>query len=89
MRTSMMHTVTLLAATLCATAAQAQVARELRVFISADMEGITGVVNELLIQLQSFDAPTRAMRFRGWFIDFLNRFLAPLCDFIFGIVQSR
>jgi cell division protease FtsH len=40
-------------------------------------DGITGVVNELLIQLQSFDAPTRTMKVKGWFIDFVNRFLAP------------
>lgn len=40
-------------------------------------EGITGVVNELLIQLQSFDAPTRPMKLHGWFIDHANRFLAP------------
>jgi ATP-dependent Zn protease len=39
-------------------------------------EGITGVVNELLIQLQSFDAPTRNMKVRGWFIDQANRFIA-------------
>src|SRR6202521_3441509 len=29
-------------------------------------EGIAGVVNELLIQLQSFDLPPTAVRFRGW-----------------------
>lgn len=34
-----------LAALLCATAARAQAGPELRVFISADMEGVTGVVN--------------------------------------------
>jgi ATP-dependent Zn protease len=44
---------------------------------STSREGISGVVNELLIQLQSFDAPTRGMRFKGWFIDQANRFLAP------------
>src|SRR4051794_5488365 len=38
-------------------------------------EGITGVVNELLIQLQSFDAPTGAMKVRGWFIERLNALL--------------
>ena len=32
-------------------------------------EGISGVVNELLIQLQSFDTPTGGHRFRGWWID--------------------
>ncbi|MEN3271611.1 MAG: cell division protease FtsH [Actinomycetota bacterium] len=40
-------------------------------------DGITGVVNELLIQLQSFDAPTGGMKVRGWFIDIANRFLVP------------
>jgi cell division protease FtsH len=40
-------------------------------------DSIAGVVNELLIQLQSFDTPTRAMRFRGWCIDQANRFLRP------------
>jgi ATP-dependent Zn protease len=38
-------------------------------------EGISGVVNELLIQLQSFDAPTGAHRMKGWGIDSMNRFL--------------
>jgi ATP-dependent Zn protease len=39
-------------------------------------EGIAGVVNELLVQLQSFDQPTVTMRMRGALIDFVNRFLA-------------
>jgi len=38
-------------------------------------EGISGVVNELLIQLQSFDEPTRGMKVQGFFIDMVNRFL--------------
>jgi cell division protease FtsH len=38
-------------------------------------DGITGVVNELLIQLQSFDAPTGSMKLKGWFIDIVNYFL--------------
>jgi len=38
-------------------------------------EGISGVVNELLIQLQSFDAPPLGLRVRGMAIDKLNRFL--------------
>src|SRR5258706_4247498 len=38
-------------------------------------EGISGVVNELLIQMQSFDAPTGAHKFVGWWIDSLNRLL--------------
>ena len=40
-------------------------------------EGISGVVNELLIQLQSFDTPPTAQRLRGWFIDQLNQLLPP------------
>ena len=38
-------------------------------------EGISGVVNELLIQLQSFDAPTFSGRVRGWFVDRVNTWL--------------
>jgi cell division protease FtsH len=38
-------------------------------------EGIAGVVNELLIQLQSFDHPTGAARVRGWMIDCINAWL--------------
>ncbi|MGH9282357.1 MAG: AAA family ATPase, partial [Acidimicrobiales bacterium] len=38
-------------------------------------EGITGVVNELLVQLQSFDTPPTGQRLRGWFVDQLNRWL--------------
>lgn len=43
---------------------------------SSDMrEGIAGVVNELLVQMQSFDEPTGAGRLRGWMIDQVNRML--------------
>ncbi len=42
---------------------------------SGGKEGISGVVNELLIQLQSFDAPTGRDKFKGWLIDKLNRWL--------------
>jgi ATP-dependent Zn protease len=38
-------------------------------------EGISGVVNELLIQLQSFDQPPTPQRIQGWFVDRLNRWL--------------
>jgi ATP-dependent Zn protease len=38
-------------------------------------EGITGVVNELLVQLQSFDTPTRSQRIAWAWIDLLNRYL--------------
>jgi ATP-dependent Zn protease len=39
---------------------------------STAREGISGVVNELLIQLQSFDEPTTTSRAKGWFIERLN-----------------
>jgi ATP-dependent Zn protease len=38
-------------------------------------EGISGVVNELLIQLQSFDEPPPSLRLRGALIDVVNRWL--------------
>ncbi len=38
-------------------------------------EGFAGVINELLIQLQSFDEPTHSERFRGWCVDKVNRIL--------------
>jgi cell division protease FtsH len=40
-------------------------------------EGIAGVVNELLIQLQSFDAPPAGMRVRHWFVERVNTLLPP------------
>jgi ATP-dependent Zn protease len=40
-------------------------------------EGIAGVVNELLVQMQSFDEPTIGGRIKGWGIDRVNRFLPP------------
>ncbi|HEY3841837.1 MAG TPA: AAA family ATPase [Acidimicrobiales bacterium] len=42
---------------------------------SGASEGVTGVVNELLVQLQSFDTPTRGQRFRNLWIDGVNRYL--------------
>ena len=38
-------------------------------------EGITGVVNELLIQLQSFDMPPARTRFRNSLIEIINKLL--------------
>jgi cell division protease FtsH len=38
-------------------------------------EGVAGVVNELLIQLQSFDTPPPSVRFAGGIIDLINRWL--------------
>ena len=40
-------------------------------------EGTGGVVNELLVQMQSFDNPTGGQRLQGWFVDKLNLFLSP------------
>jgi ATP-dependent Zn protease len=40
-------------------------------------EGITGVVNELLIQLQSFDAPSPGTRLRNAFGEWVNILLPP------------
>src|SRR5438309_791016 len=42
---------------------------------SAGREGIAGVVNELLIQLQSFDTPTASVRMVGAAFDIVNRWL--------------
>jgi len=38
-------------------------------------EGIAGVVNELLIQLQSFDQPPASVRWRAGVVEIINRFL--------------
>jgi cell division protease FtsH len=38
-------------------------------------EGITGVVNELLVQLQSFETPSRGQKMRNAWVDILNRYL--------------
>lgn len=38
-------------------------------------EGISGVVNELLVQLQSFDEPPVGTRLRGWFANRVNAWL--------------
>ena len=45
--------------------------------VSASMtsEGTGGVVNELLIQMQSFDTPTGAQRVQSWFVDQVNLLL--------------
>ena len=44
---------------------------------SSGREGITGVVNELLIQLQSFDAPPPGARLSNWAKELVNRVLPP------------
>jgi ATP-dependent Zn protease len=38
-------------------------------------EGVSGVVNELLVQLQSFDTPNSSHRVSSWFVDIMNRLL--------------
>jgi cell division protease FtsH len=40
-------------------------------------EGTGGVVNELLVQMQSFDALTGWQRLGGWCVDRVNLFLSP------------
>ncbi len=42
---------------------------------SQGKEGIAGIVNELLIQLQSFDHPTKTEKLQGFFVDRLNNWL--------------
>jgi ATP-dependent Zn protease len=42
---------------------------------STGREGISGVVNELLIQLQSFDTPPSGVRLRNWVIERINGLL--------------
>ncbi len=42
---------------------------------STHREGVSGVVNELLVQLQSFDQPPTSLRMAGGLIDLVNRFL--------------
>ena len=44
---------------------------------SMTSEGVGGVVNELLVQLQSFDDPTGWQKFHTWFVDRVNLFLPP------------
>ena len=48
-----------------------------RVERSAISEGTGGVVNELLVQMQSFDDPPRSIRFSNWWRRLINRFLPP------------
>ncbi len=38
-------------------------------------EGVVGVVNELLVQMQSFDLPTGTQRIGTWFVDLVNSYL--------------
>jgi ATP-dependent Zn protease len=38
-------------------------------------EGVSGVVNELLVQMQSFDEPTKGASIKGYLVDFINSYL--------------
>ena len=40
-------------------------------------EGVVGIVNELLVQMQSFDLPTGWVRFRSKIVDGINSLLPP------------
>jgi cell division protease FtsH len=40
-------------------------------------QGVSGVVNELLVQMQSFDEPTLAARLQAWVIERVNAWLPP------------
>ena len=42
---------------------------------SQGREGVAGIVNELLIQLQSFDHPTKSEKLHGFVVDRLNNWL--------------
>ncbi len=44
---------------------------------AAISEGVGGVVNELLVQMQSFDDPPRWLKFRNWRKRLANKFLPP------------
>ncbi len=46
-----------------------------RIERAAVSEGTGGVVNELLVQMQSFDEPTGGQRMRAWFVDKINALL--------------
>jgi ATP-dependent Zn protease len=59
------------------TAARSVAGAPVSVERSGMSEGTGGVVNELLIQMQSFDDPPRAVRLRNLLVDGVNRFLPP------------
>jgi cell division protease FtsH len=40
-------------------------------------EGVAGVVNELLVQMQSFDQPPRKVQWASGMVEIVNRFLPP------------
>jgi ATP-dependent Zn protease len=61
----------------CLPSSYAAVASGATVQSAFTSEGTGGVVNELLVQMQSFDDPTGGQRLRGWFVDRLNLLLPP------------
>ncbi len=63
--------------TACLPSAYATVALPATVQNALMSEGTGGVVNELLVQMQSFDDPTGGQRLRGWFVDRINLLLPP------------
>jgi ATP-dependent Zn protease len=63
--------------TACLPSSYAAVASGATVQTAFTSEGTGGVVNELLVQMQSFDDPTGGQRLRGWFVDRLNLLLPP------------
>jgi ATP-dependent Zn protease len=56
-------------------AASAQSGGLVRNLAGMTSEGVGGVVNELLVQMQSFDDPTGLQRLQTWFVDKLNLYL--------------
>ena len=63
--------------TACLPSSYATVANGATVQSAFTSEGTGGVVNELLVQMQSFDDPTGGQRLRGWFVDRINLLLPP------------
>jgi AAA+ superfamily predicted ATPase len=63
--------------TACLPSSYASVASGATVQTAFTSEGTGGVVNELLVQMQSFDDPTGGQRLRGWFVDRVNLLLPP------------
>jgi ATP-dependent Zn protease len=51
------------------------IARAGREVSPAMSEGVGGVVNELLVQMQSFDEPTTGIKFHNWLAGRVNRYL--------------
>lgn len=52
-----------------------EAASRMSILRSATTEGTAGIVNELLIQMQSFDEPTRSQRVLGVLVAMVNAFL--------------